>query len=480
MKYSLVASLIAQSSVVLGELIPMHFKAPTPAHFQDIVRNDTFDFGCHPAALPTDEGHYKLRALLTQAQIDFVTKEYASSGITVHRSLTRRQAASAAVPIGSGDRFTAGTKLPVGLGTQSSTARINSILNLNEIKSGVQALVNTYGIGYQELSSKTFEGRTQYIFYAGAGTDKSKYHIYFSAGIHARERGGPDNILYFMADLLAADKAGTGLTYGRKSYTNAQVKSVLQAGIVVFPAVNPDGIAYDQSTDSLWRKNRNTRSGSGSSTGVDLNRNFDFLWDFPKKFASSTSPASTSPGSQTFYGTAPFSEPETKNHASVYDSFPKIRWMVDIHSAVGDVLYSWGDDENQSTTPTQNFLNTAFDGRRGVIGDSSYKEYIPAQDLTNARSAAAAMTNGLKAPGGRSYGYQQAVGLYATSGATDDYAFSRFWAKPGVNKVYGYTLEFAPTGNFYPASLTEFNNNILDTNAGFMDFALEAIRIGLE
>ncbi|CAI6333009.1 unnamed protein product [Periconia digitata] len=479
MKYSLVASLIAQSTVVLGELIPMHFRAPTPDHFQDIVRNDTFDFGCHAAAVPTNEGHFKLNALLTEAQIDFVTAEYASSGITVHRSLTKRQDARAA-PIGTGDRFAAGTKIPVGLGTQSSTATIGTIMNIGEIKSAVQALVKTYGLGYQELPNKTFEGATQYIFYAGAGTDKSKYHIYFSAGIHARERGGPDNIVYWMADLLAADKAGTGLTYGRKSYTNAQVKSVLQAGIVVFPAVNPDGIAYDQQTGSLWRKNRNTRAGTGRNTGVDLNRNFDFLWDFKKHFDPSTSPASTTPSSETYSGSGPASEPEVKNHVSVYSSFPKIRWFVDIHSAVGDVLYSWGDDENQSTTPTQNFLNSAFDGKRGRIGDSTYKEYIPAQDLTNARGAAAAMVNGLKAPGGRSYGYQQAVGLYATSGATDDYAFSRFWQVPNANKVYGYTLEFAPTGNFYPANVNEFNQNILDTNAGFMDFALEAIRIGLE
>lgn len=45
MKYSLVASLILQSTVVLGDLLPVHFKAPAPAHFHDVVRNDTYDFG---------------------------------------------------------------------------------------------------------------------------------------------------------------------------------------------------------------------------------------------------------------------------------------------------------------------------------------------------------------------------------------------------------------------------------------------------
>jgi hypothetical protein len=85
----------------------------------------------------------------------------------------------------------------------------------------------------------------------------------------------------------------------------------------------------------------------------------------------------------------------------------------------------------------------------------------------------------MKAVGVRQYTSMQAVGLYATSGATDDYAYSRQWAKPGANKVYGFTMEFGYSTNFYPTS-SEFNQNILDTNAGFMDWALAAIAIGLE
>ena len=45
MKYALGAALFLQSSLALGELLPVHFKAPTTAHFRDIVRNDTYDFG---------------------------------------------------------------------------------------------------------------------------------------------------------------------------------------------------------------------------------------------------------------------------------------------------------------------------------------------------------------------------------------------------------------------------------------------------
>ncbi|KAL1610684.1 hypothetical protein SLS60_002354 [Paraconiothyrium brasiliense] len=478
MKYSLVASLLASSTVVLGELVPVHFKAPSPAHFREVVRNDTYDFGCRPVAQPTEDGMFRLAAWLSEPQIVELERFYErDTEISIKRNLVKR---AATAPIGTGDRFSSGTVAPKGLGQQASGTTIASIMNVNEITSALNALKSVYGVNLLTLSSKTFEGRSQTVGYVGAGTDKSAYHLYLSAGIHARERGGPDNLIYWISDLLAANKAGTGLTYGSKTYTNAQVKSVLAAGIVFFPLVNPDGVAYDQANGNLWRKNRNTKSGSsGASVGVDLNRNFDFLWNFKKYFASSESPASTSPSSETFYGTAAASEPETKNHVSVYSNFPKIRWFMDIHSAVGDLLYSWGDDEDQTTTSTMNFLNSAYDGKRGPVGDTAYKEYIPSTDLTNIKNVASKTVAAMKAVGGRSYSSQQAVGLYPTSGATDDYAFSRYWQVSGANKVYGYTLEFAPSGNFYP-TLSEFNTNILDTNAGFMDWALAAISVGLE
>jgi murein tripeptide amidase MpaA len=477
MKYALVASLTLQSAAVLGDLLPVHFKAPTAAHFRDIVRNDTYDLGCRPVAHPTEDGHFTLHALLTEDQIAHLAKEHKyMPEITIHRQIVKR---ATTAPIGTGDRFKSGTVAPVGLGTKAAGSTISSIMNVGEISSAIQALVATYGVSTITLPYKTFAGATQTAAFVGAGTDKSAYHLYLSAGVHARERGGPDNLIYWISDLLAANKAGTGLTYGQKTYTNAQVKSVLAAGIVFFPLVNPDGVAYDQSSGSLWRKNRNTRSGSsGSSVGVDINRNFDFLWNFRKFFDPSEAPASTSPSSETFYGTAAASESETKNHVSVYDSFPKIRWFMDIHSAAGDILYSWGDDDDQSTSTTMNFLNSAYDGKRGPVGDTVYKEYIPSADATNIKNVAAKTVAAMKAVGGRSYTSMQAVGLYPTSGASDDYAFSRYWAKPGVNKVYGYTMEFGYSTNFYP-TLAEFNANILDTNAGFMDWALAAIAVGL-
>ena len=481
MKYSLAGTAVLLSSTIASaNLLPVHFKAPTAAHFRNLVTNDTVDFGCRPVAHPTEDGQFKLHTLLTEAQLSHFQKEYASiEDVSIHVNMElAKRAPSANAPIGTGDRFGAGTITPVGLGTRPRGSTISSIMNVGEISSAFQALVHNAGVGAVNLTYKTFKGANQFAGYVGSGANKSSYHLYLSSGVHARERGGPDQLIYWISDLLAAKKAGSGLTYGAKSYTNAQVQTVLNTGIVFFPLVNPDGVAYDQATSTLWRKNRNTASGSsGKSVGVDINRNFDFLWNFPKYFDPSTQPASTSPSSETFYGTGPASESETKNHASLFDTFPKVRWFLDIHSAAGDMLYNWGDDDDGSST-AMNFLNPQYDGVRGVVNDVVYKEYIPAADATNVATVSAKTVAAMSAVGGRPYKSMQSVGLYPTSGTSDDYAFSRSYAKPGANKVYGFTMEFGYSTNFYP-TLTEFNQNILDTNAGFMDWALAAIAIGV-
>jgi hypothetical protein len=69
--------------------------------------------------------------------------------------------------------------------------------------------------------------------------------------------------------------------------------------------------------------------------------------------------------------------------------------------------------------------------------------------------------------------------LYPTSGASDDWSFSRWHKDKSVNKVYGYTLEFGYPTNFYPTA-EEYVQNIIDTNAGFMEFILTADEIGLK
>ena len=274
-------------------------------------------------------------ALLSAADLDTLR----AAGIEVDVRFDVRDRREGVAPIGTGDRFEGGRRPPQGVGTHPEDgADPGSILNVDEIGSAIDGLVNEYGIPTFTSPNGTAEGRPSAGGHIGS-VDPDRYRVFFTAGVHARERGGPDALIYFIADLLHADKFGTGITYGARSYGNADVHKALNTGIVFFPLVNPDGVAWDQRTDSLWRKNRNPASaipGSASSIGVDINRNYDFLWDYRTHFHPSitgnTSLASDDPRAETFHGTAPFSEPETRNVKWVFDQFPRLNWYMDIHS----------------------------------------------------------------------------------------------------------------------------------------------------
>lgn len=467
-----------------SNLLTVAIHAGDVEELRELVRTQPFDFGCRPCATRTEEGDYTLSALLTRDQYGDLREKNIRVDIAFEGVPEDRNARAT---IGQGDRFDGGRIPPRGLGSRGpgDSQDLGGIMNVDEIGSAVQGLAQEYGIPTFFPPNKTAEGSGVGGGLAGGDVNPDLYHVYFTAGVHARERGGPDNLIYFIADLLYAQKHGIGLAYGARSFSNADVLRALSTGIVFFPLVNPDGVRFDQRTDSHWRKNRNPGSaipGVAASIGVDINRNYDFLWDYRLHFhpsiTGSTSLASDDPRRETFHGTAPFSEPESRNVAWVFDQFPRLRWYMDIHSAAGDMLYSWGDDDDQSSDPNKNFLNPVWDGKRGILGRRDYKEWITEKDLSNVQVTADRVTDAMVSVGGRSYKPEQAVGLYATSGASGDYAFSRFQVDESRNKVYGFTMEFGYSTNFYPTDV-EFVQNVIDTGAGFMEFCLAAADIGL-
>jgi murein tripeptide amidase MpaA len=240
----------------------------------------------------------------------------------------------------------------------------------------------------------------------------------------------------------------------------------------VFPDVNPDGKNYSQTHDPnsstfqgfWWRKNRNPNTAVGHpKPGVDLNRNFDFLW-------ASGIGTSSSPSSFTYKGEGAFSEPETRNVRYLFDTYPNIGYFVDIHSYGGLILYSWGDDNNQTDDSGLNFHNPAYDGKRGDVG-KGYGEFISSQDQDTLISLAKRMNNALAAVRGKSYTVQQSVGLYPTSATSDDYAFSRHFIGGLNKKVYGFTIEF---GEEFVPPFSEMNNIIQDVCAAMSEFCLAA------
>ncbi len=115
--------------------------------------------------------------------------------------------------------------------------------------------------------------------------------------------------------------------------TDPEIQSLVdQLEFLIVPIVNPDGYVYSWGPDRLWRKNR--RNNGDGSFGVDLNRNWDYEWGGEG--------SSGSPGSETYRGTAPFSEPETQVLRNFYLANPQIVTNIDFHSYSQLVLWPWG------------------------------------------------------------------------------------------------------------------------------------------
>lgn len=153
-------------------------------------------------------------------------------------------------------------------------------------------------------------------------------------GLHGCEWGSSEIILNLAADLVQG--RASGLDYGGKDYSKEEVQSVLAGlNLLLVPLANPDGRFFSQTNGEFWRKNRRTiGASSDAEIGVDLNRNFDYL--FAESVQAMTSPFYAGPG--------PLSEPETLNvDALVQEWDPD--WFVDLHSGARCVVYPWSVEQ---------------------------------------------------------------------------------------------------------------------------------------
>ena len=117
------------------------------------------------------------------------------------------------------------------------------------------------------------------------------------------------------------------------------VKKLLQSTELWFmPVANPDGYQYTFSTERLWRKNLRDNDGNGQISvgdGVDPNRNFPNHWGYDNEGSSAI------PSSETYRGTAPSSEAETKAMKGLLDRV-KFTFQVNYHSNGQWLLYPEG------------------------------------------------------------------------------------------------------------------------------------------
>jgi murein tripeptide amidase MpaA len=245
----------------------------------------------------------------------------------------------------------------------------------------------------------SYEGRQIFalkISRSPSVNDASKPDVLITGCHHAREWISVEPPVYF-ANKLIAD-------YDSDDTVRHLVDSL---EIWIVPVVNPDGLTYSQSASNdstnsvrLWRKNRRPVSFEGcpESTGVDLNRNYDFQWrlpgDEPCPTYNDDIGGSDDPTNEIFRGSAPESEPEIKAIKTLIDDpAHNFRAELDYHNFSQLILYPWGYQ--------------SFD----------------APDEETLASLAAQMSTAISRVEGRSYRPRQAVELYSTTGSSIDYAY---------------------------------------------------------
>lgn len=312
-----------------------------------------------------------------------------------------------------------------------------------------------------------------------------RWAVLITGGVHARELAPPDALMSFLGNLLSAYDAQSEITY--PAWTDPVAGIVYDSFIIswpwvqriverldlyVVPLVNDDGRDWvlgpmpanaswnTEWPHKWWRKNRRPAPAGSTdprAAGVDVNRNFDIVWDFQKFYNMALGDklvhSRATPTSELFIGPAAESEPETQNVANLMRD-KGISFYLDVHAIGRDVMYAWGIETDQVTDPTQNFTNQAWDGKRDGTQHDTYEEFIPASAAALGVVAAQRISDQIQAKAGGSspaaqarsdYRVMQAADMYVTSGAAQDFCFSRWFAPvtggDPISPVLSITLE---------------------------------------
>lgn len=182
------------------------------------------------------------------------------------------------------------------------TKDMGGYMTLSEINAHVDGIIADHP---EIVSAKislglTIEGRNQWAFKISDNPNENEDEpeVLFTSAIHAREVITPLVVLNFV-DHITDNYA-----------TDPEIQELVDSReIWIVPVVNPDGYYHNEYTDpdggGMWRKNR--RDNGDGTFGVDLNRNYGYMWGY-NDFGSSPNTSS-----EIYRGTAPFSEPESQN-----------------------------------------------------------------------------------------------------------------------------------------------------------------------
>jgi murein tripeptide amidase MpaA len=186
---------------------------------------------------------------------------------------------------------------------------------LNELVSRYPTLASMVNVG------TTLEGRTIWGLRITSGVVSTQPAAVYFGCEHAREWIA-GTVPPYMANYLLEN-------YGVDPHITDLVDNV---ELFLIPIFNVDGYVYSWTTDRFWRKNR--RYNGGGAYGVDINRNWGEGWGGPG--------SSSATNDETYRGTAPFSEPETRALRDFFIAHPNVRVQLDVHSYRQLILWPYG------------------------------------------------------------------------------------------------------------------------------------------
>uniref|UniRef100_A0A1A9WUQ2 Peptidase M14 domain-containing protein n=1 Tax=Glossina brevipalpis TaxID=37001 RepID=A0A1A9WUQ2_9MUSC len=172
-------------------------------------------------------------------------------------------------------------------------------------------IVTGFNVGY------SYEGRL--IRGVKLSFQTGRKAIFVESNIHAREWITSAACTYLILELLFSRDPDVREMAARLDWW-------------IVPVLNVDGFVYSHEKDRLWRKSR--KPVSSDCMGVDLNRNFEYLWGR----------ITHDPCSNQYGGTHPLSEPEVEQLTKfINSSIPEgsLKIYIALHSAAQAVLLPW-------------------------------------------------------------------------------------------------------------------------------------------
>ena len=293
---------------------------------------------------------------------------------------------------GSQNQETAGTEF-TAMTVSDPVVKPVEKYSYEQMKTDIEALKARYGTAHMTVNTIGTSADGREIYDIVIGNVNAGKHVLIQGAMHAREYMNPLLMMKQIEDALAF--------YDTGSYNGRKLSDLLsQVAVHFVPMSNPDGVALSQfgldaiQSAELRERIQNcyasdTAAGRTSldfdtyltrwkanARGVDLNYNFDALWNN----ASSTW---LLPSSSGYKGLGPVSEPESQALVNLINNGCTWAAVLNYHS-MGNVIY-WDIEGNQVNAKSQHLaqLMSAATGGYQMLysgGGGGFKDWLQLKD----------------------------------------------------------------------------------------------------